>query len=92
MVHRIKILLVWSTNGGSGTVKSVLCGYLKKTKQRSMTDGSLMKVESIAEPLELSAILLTCIKQLSDLKTNFALLFQWPLKTGFTENHISISK
>ena len=35
-------------------------------------------------PLEHSAILLTCIKQLLVLKTNFGLLFEWPLKTGFT--------
>ena len=31
-------------------------------------------------PLEHSAILLTCIKQLSVLKTYFGLLFEWPLK------------
>ena len=35
-------------------------------------------------PLELSAILLTCIKQKSVLKTNFGLLFEWSLKTDFT--------
>ena len=34
--------------------------------------------------MEHSAILLTCIKRLSVLKTNFGLLFEWPLKTGFT--------
>ena len=38
-----------------------------------MTTGSSMKVESIAE-LGLSAIILTCIKQKSALKTNFGLL------------------
>ena len=31
-----------------------------------------------------STILLACINQLSVLKTNFGLLFDWPLKTGFT--------
>ena len=37
-----------------------------------MENGSLMKVESIAEcPLEHSAILFTCIKRLLVLKTNF---------------------
>ena len=36
-----------------------------------MANGSLMKVESIAECLEHSAILLTCIKRRSVLKTNF---------------------
>ena len=34
--------------------------------------------------LEHSAILLTCIKGLSVLKTNFGHFFEWPLKTGFT--------
>ena len=34
--------------------------------------------------LEHSAILLTCNKRKSVLKTNFCLLFEWPLKTGFT--------
>ena len=50
------------------------------------TNGSLVKVESIAECslLEHSAILLTCIKRLSVFKTNFGFLFEWPLKTGFT--------
>ena len=44
-----------------------------------MTNGSLMKVESIAEcsPLEHSAILLTCIKHELVLKTNFGIL-EWP--------------
>ena len=35
-------------------------------------------------PLEHSAILLICIKQNSVLKTNFGILLEWPLKTGFT--------
>ena len=34
--------------------------------------------------LEHSAIFLTCIKQLSVLKTNFGLLFEWPLNSGLT--------
>ena len=34
--------------------------------------------------LEHSAIILTCIKRLLVLKSNFGLLFEWPLKTGFT--------
>ena len=40
-----------------------------------MTNGSLMKVEKYCRmlPLEHSAILLTCIKQLSVLKTIFGL-------------------
>ena len=37
-------------------------------------------------PLEHSAIILTCIiiSDKSVLKTNFGVLFEWPLKTGFT--------
>ena len=34
--------------------------------------------------LEHSAILLTYIKRYSVLKFSFGLLFEWPLKTGFT--------
>ena len=33
---------------------------------------------------EHSAILLTCIKRKSVLKTNFGLLFEWPLKRSFS--------
>ena len=47
-----------------------------------MTNGSLMKVESIAECSH-SAILLTCIKQNLVLKTNFGLLFERLLKTMY---------
>ena len=48
----------------SHTVKPVLNGHSKIDKTKIlMTNGSLMKVESIAEFLEHSAILLTCIKQ-----------------------------
>ena len=36
-------------------------------------------------PLEHSALLLTCIMGLSVLKINFGILFEWLLKTGFTE-------
>ena len=46
------------------TVKSVLRGHSKIDKTKVlMANGSLMKVESIAECSEHSAILLTCIKQ-----------------------------
>ena len=50
----------------ANTVKPVLSGHSKIDKTKVlMTNGSLMKVESIAECLEHehSAILLTCIKQ-----------------------------
>ena len=47
------------------TVKPVKNGHSKIDKTKVlMTNGSLMKVKSIAEcPLEHSAILLTCIKR-----------------------------
>ena len=57
-----------------------------KNKQNKVLNGSLMTVESIVE----------CIPQyfwsaLSDTrswKTIFDLLFEWPLKTGFTVAHL----
>ena len=46
------------------TVKPVLSGHSKIDKiMILMTNGSLMKVENIAECVEHSAILLPCIKQ-----------------------------
>ena len=46
------------------TVKPVLSGHSKIDKTKVLkTDGSLMQVESVAECLEHSAILLTCIKR-----------------------------
>ena len=57
------------------TVKPVLSSHLKIVKTKVLkTNVNLMKVESIAE-LEHSAILLTCIKQLLVLKTNFGGVF-----------------
>ena len=43
--------------------------------------------------LEHSAILLTCIKQASVLKTNFGLLFEWPVavEAAFLDLRLSIS-
>ena len=41
-------------------------------------------------PLEHFAILLTCIQRQLGLKTNFGLLFEWPLKTGFTALQIHL--
>ena len=71
------------------TVKPVLNGHSKIDKTKIlMTNCSLIKVESIAEcsKKEHSAILLTCIKGQSILKTKFwSLFFEWPLKAGFTE-------
>ena len=51
-----------------------------------------MKVESIAECTEHSAILLTFIKQLKVLKTNFLSSFEWPLMTGLTVSRLASSK
>ena len=55
-----------------------------------MTNGSLMKIKSIAECSkgEHSAILLTCIKRLLVLKTNFQSFWEWPFYTGFTANDL----
>ena len=80
------MLDTWLIYDMDHTVNPVLSGHLKIDKTKIlMTNGSLMKVESIAEcSLEHSAILLTCIKQKSVLKLIFGLLFEWPLKTGFT--------
>ena len=72
-----------------GTVKPVLIGHSKNDKTKVLkTNGSSMNVESISECY--SAILLTCIKRYSVLKTNFGVLFEWPLKTGFTVNATDI--
>ena len=59
-----------------------------------MTNGSLMKVESIAEcpPLEHPAILLTFIKRLLVLKTNFMSFWEWLFYTGFTVLYHSIAE
>ena len=65
-----------STCSYKHALSTVLSGHSKIDKIFK-TNGSLMKVESIAE----------CSlgnKQYSVLKTIFGLLFEWPLKTGFT--------
>ena len=69
------------------TVKPVLSGHSKEDKTKIlMTNGSLMKVESIAER-SLWSILQHFWPALSNIwswKLIFGLLFEWPLKTGFT--------
>ena len=68
------------------TVKPVLSGHAKIDKTKvSKTNGSLMKVESIAE-CSLGAFCNTfdLHNAIIGLETNFGLLFEWPLKTGFT--------
>ena len=69
------------------TVKPVLSGHSQIDKSKIlMTYGSLMKVESIAECSK-GSILQYFWPALSDnwsWKPNFGLLFEWPLKTGFT--------
>ena len=49
-----------------------------------MTNGSLMRVERIAECSHWSRTLLACIKPLLVLKTNLWLFWEWPFYTGFT--------
>ena len=62
--NSIRCYKLWLTNEDTYTVKPVLSDHSKIDKTKIlMTNGSLMKVESIAEPLEHSAILLTCIKR-----------------------------
>ena len=68
------------------TVRPVLSGHSNKGKTMVLkTNGGLMKVESIAE----------CSKRafcntfnlhlvIIGLENQFCLLFEWPLKTGFT--------
>ena len=46
-----------------------------------------MQVKVLQNPVKHSAILLTCIKGLSVLKTYFWSSFEWLLKTGFTVCH-----
>ena len=48
----------------------------------SLNEGQ--KYGAFSNTLEHSAILLTCIRRSLVLKTNFSLLFEWLLKTGFT--------
>ena len=45
-----------------------------------------MQVKKVLQnaPIEHSAILLTCIKLPSVIKTFVVFIFEWPLKTGFT--------
>ena len=70
----------------SFTIKPVLSSHSKIDKTKVLkTNGSLMGRKYCRMlPFEHSAILLTCIKQYSVLKTHFGLLFERPLKTGFT--------
>ena len=67
-------------------VKPVLSGHSKIDKTKIlMTNGGLMKVESIAE-CSIGAFCYTFDLHYAiiGLKTIFGLLFEWPLKTGFT--------
>ena len=72
--------MLFTDNLEGGRVKPDLSGHwgIDKTKIL-MANGSLMKVERIAE---CSSILQYFWHVLSD--NPFGLLFEWPLKTGFT--------
>ena len=74
LIDSFDILIPWYTEN-QNTVKPVLSGHSKIDKTKVlMPNGSLMKVESIAEcSVEHSAIPLTCTMRLSVLKTYF-----WP--------------
>ena len=69
------------------TVKSVLSGHSKIDKTKTiMTNGSLMKVKSIAEcsPWSILQYFWPALSHNRSWKPIFGLLFVWPLKTGFT--------
>ena len=74
-------------SGSVYTVKPVLSGHLKIDKTKVLMEcGTLMKVKSIAECSPWSILQYFCpaLSDKSELKTNFGVLFEWPLKTGFT--------
>ena len=79
------ILLIFHSVGALPYSKTFLQRQLKIDKTKILMEkGSLTKVESIAECSH-SAILLTCIKRDNRYwKPIFRVLFEWPLKTGFT--------
>ena len=66
--------------------KTCLKRSLKTDKTKVLkTIGSLMKVESIAEcSLGVFCNTFDLHKAIIGLETNFCLLFEWQLKTGFT--------
>ena len=68
------------------TVKPVLSCHSKIDKTKMlMTNGSLMKVESIAEcsPWSILQYFWPALSDDLSWKNNFGLLFEWPLKIGF---------
>ena len=72
------------------TVKPVLSGHSKIDKTKTfMTNGSLMKVESIAEcsPWSILQYFWPALSDNRSWKLIFGLLFECPLKTGFTVIH-----
>ena len=85
-LHTVKNLII-QTLIVRNTVKPVLSSHSKIDKTKIlMTNGSLMKVESITE-CSLWSILQYFWPALSanqSWKPIFGLLFEWPLKTGFT--------
>ena len=67
------------------TVKTVLSGHSKIDKTKILlTNGSLMKVESIAECWSILQYFWPALSDNWSWKPIFGLLFEWPLKTGFT--------
>ena len=72
------------------TIKPVLSGPSKIDKTTTlMINGSLMKVESIAECSHWSILqyFWPALSNNRSWKPIFGLLFEWPLKTGFTVFH-----
>ena len=69
------------------TVKPVLSGHSKIDKTKIlMTNGSIMKVESIAEcsPWSILQYFWPALSNNWSWKPFFVCLFEWPLKRGFT--------
>ena len=62
--------------------KSWLKRPLTNTQNQGVNENGILMCRMLS--LEHSAILLTCIKQYSVLKTNFIVLLKWPLMTDFT--------
>ena len=82
----------WYTNSSPWSLRlrwanKIQYGHLKTDKTKTlMTNGSLMKVESIAEcsPWSILQYFWPALRDNQLLKTTFGLLFEWQLKTGFT--------
>ena len=77
------------------TVKSVISGHSKIDKTHIlMTDGSLMKVKSIAEysPWSILQYFWPTLSNNQSWKPIFGLIFEWPLKTGYILSSVALDE